>query len=203
MLLAGVSALVTSVTLGLFHSTTATQTATFAAGTVSLTSDTAGTCDATNLLPGAPSRVCTLVAAYDGTLNGRLGLDVLIETQPGAGGMPLFNPGVAGGLQVAIADNQNPAVAYTVPTVATACPAGAPAGSTCYRLDNQLVRLGDVAAGTAVTFTTTVSIPAASPTGYQGGTAQIVLTAHAIQAANTSTAGCTAGQPCATVTWSP
>ena len=100
---------------------------------------------------------------------------------------------------MAIADNQTTPVTYTVPTTSTACPGGAPSGSTCYELDNELFGTAAFADGTSDTISTTVSLPLAAPNGYQAGAAQIILTGHAVQSksntlACTSTA--TAGKTC-------
>src|SRR2546423_1499413 len=73
--------------------------------------------------------------------------------------------------------------AYRVPSTATTGPGGAPSGSTCYELDNELVSTSAVTSA-VVTFSVSVSLPATSATGYQGGTAQVILTAHAVQAQN-------------------
>jgi hypothetical protein len=203
-ILAAAATATASASYGLFRATTATETNTVASGTVTLTSDVAGGCSSTNLLPGTTATPCTLVATYSGTVSAYLGLDVLIQTQAGSGGIAFYNAAdPSGRLQVTITDNQAPAIAYTLPTAATACPQGAPGGSLCYELDNELVSRAAVTAGTSVTFTTTVSVPSSSATGYQGGAAQVILKAHAVQSPdNGSTAPCTAGQTCSAVSWS-
>lgn len=199
-ILAAAATLSAGATFGLFRATTTTQTNHVSSGTVTLASDTSGTCNATNMLPGASPTSCTLKATYSGNVPAYLGLDVLIETQAGSGGTRLFNPtDSTNDLQVTITDNQGSPVTYVVPTTATTCPGGAPTGSTCYELDNEIVRLASVPASTAITFTTSASIPTISATGYQNGAAQIILTAHAVQAGNNgSTATCSAGHRCDT-----
>jgi hypothetical protein len=136
-----------------------------------------------------------------------LGLDVLIETQAGSGGTKLYNPtDSANDLQITIADYQGTPVTYTVPTTATTCPGSAPSGSTCYELDDELVNKAAFPVAppnSTVTYTTTVTLPTGSTTGYQGGAAQIILTAHAVQGKNSgSTTTCTAGSRCTSVSWS-
>lgn len=190
-------------TFGLFTATTAMQTNHFAAGTVTLSSDTTGHCNVSDILPGATPTPCTLKATYSGSAPGYLGLDVLIETQAGSGGTKLYNPSDSThDLQITITDNQGSPVTYVVPTAATTCPGSAPGSSTCYGLNDELVNKTAFAGApinSVVTFTTTVSVPASSTTGYQGGAAQIILTAHAAQGGhNGSTSSCTAGHECDT-----
>lgn len=201
--LAAVAALVTGVTYGLFSATVSSDPNTFTAGTVSLTSDVTGACGISNLLPNGTPHTCTLTATYAGTVNAYMALDVLIETQHAGGGTNLYNPvQPTKDLQVAISST-NPAVgSYTVPTVPTSCPAGAPSGSMCYELDDELVNTTPITSfNGAVTFTTTLIVPTSSTSDYQGGGAQVILTAHAAQAGNNIASGCTAGDPCSTVSW--
>jgi signal peptidase len=194
-------------TLGLFTSTPGAAANTFTAGTVVLTGNATGACNVTGLMPGDAPPACTFVATYTGTASAYLGLDVLIQTQAGAGGGPLYNPPASNNaLTVAITDNQGTPVTYTVPTVSTACPVGAPALSTCYALANQLVRATPFSATTAVTFSTAVSLPLAAGNTTQAAAAQVILTAHAVQSKNqTLPPGCTPGAVCAptgTFSWS-
>jgi|SRR5579872_515030 len=189
----------TGITFGLFSSTPSPETNQFTAGTVTLTSNATGACNVTALAPGDSPTPCTFQATYSGSLAAYLALDVVVEAQAGTGGTKLYNPGGSNGLTVSIADNQSSAVTYTVPTSSTTCPGGAPGGSTCYELDNELVGTGSLTNGFTVTFTTTTSLPSAAGNGYQGGSAQVVLTAHAVQAKNntlTCTSTPTAGQSC-------
>lgn len=195
---------VAGVTFGLFSATAATQRNEFGAGTVTLTSDTSGACSVSKILPGDAPSPCTLSVTYSGSLPAYLGLDILIQTQAGSGGLKLYDPaGTASALQVTVTDNQATPISYEVPTVATTCPATAPAGSTCYQLNSELVSTNSVASGTAITFFTHVALPLESGNGYQGGSAQIIQTVHAVQATNNgSTATCVAGRTCTSVSWS-
>jgi hypothetical protein len=191
--------LATGVTFGLFSSTPSPETNQFTAGTVTLASNASGACSVTSMAPGDSPSPCTFQATYSGSLGAYVAVNVLLETQAGSGGTPLYNPGGSNGLTVSIADNQSSPVTYTVPTTATTCPSGAPSGSTCYELDNELVGTSAVANGFSVTFTTTASLPSAAGNGYQGGSAQVVLTAHAVQSNNNALACSstpTAGQSC-------
>lgn len=193
------SSVLVGATLGLFSSTPSAAGNTFTAGSVSLTGNSSGACNVSGLMPGDSPTACTFVATYGGSASAYLGLDVLIQTQAGTGGTKLYNPPASNnGVTVAITDNQTSPVTYTVPTVVTACPGTAPVGSTCYELDNELVRTTPVSATTAVTFSTAVTLPLAAGNGYQGGAVQVVVTAHAVQSKNqTLPGGCTAGAVCA------
>ncbi len=66
-------------------------------------------------------------------------------------------------------------------------------------LDNELVSTSAQAGGFSDTFSTTVSLPTAAGNAYQGGSAQVILTAHAVQSKN-NTLSCSstaiAGQSC-------
>jgi hypothetical protein len=194
-------------TLGLFTSTPGAEANTFTAGTVALAGNPAGACNVTGLMPGDTPTPCTFVATYTGTASAYLGLDVLIQTQAGSGGGPLYNPPASNNaLTVAITDNQGTPVTYTVPTATTACPVGAPVGSTCYARSTLLVSTAPVTATTAVTFSTAVALPLVAGNETQAAAAQVILTAHAVQSKNqTLPGGCTAGAVCAptgTFSWS-
>jgi hypothetical protein len=194
------------VVLARFSATRTSSTSTVSSGQVTLSSNATATCAVTNMLPGSAPSPCTLTAIYSGSVPAYMALDILIETQAGNGGTKLYSPADSThDLQVAVASTNPSVAAYTIPATATSCPAGAPANSTCYELDNELVSLSAFAAAppnSTVTFTTTVSLPASTTTGYRGGAAQVVLKAHATQAGNNSTSGCTAGQNCTAVQWS-
>jgi predicted ribosomally synthesized peptide with SipW-like signal peptide len=201
--LAAVAALVSGATYGLFSATSSSHSNTFAAGTVTLGSGTSGACSVSNMLPNGVQSTCTLTATYSGSVHAYVGLDVLIETQAGSGGLRLYRPtDSANDLQVAVSSTSPTVAAYSVPATATTCPGSAPPNSTCYELDNELVSATPFTnASGAVTFTTTLSLPTTSTTGYQGGAAQIILTAHATQSDNNAQTGCTAGTTCGSVNW--
>lgn len=176
----------------------ASGTNAFAAGTVTLANSAVANCPVTGLLPNAAAAACTFTVSYPGPALAYLAVNVVIETQPGTGGTRLYNPSdSANDLQVTITSS-SPAVSFTVPSAATTCPAGAPAGSVCYELDNELVGTSPVNSAT-IGFSVSVSLPSSSSTGYQGGAAQIVLTTHAVQSGGNALA-CkatpAAGSPC-------
>jgi hypothetical protein len=202
--LSAAAMLAASAAFGLFKVTTISQSSTFQSGTVTLASDISGQCPVNSstqdLFPGSAPAACTMTATYSGTVHAYLALDVLIETQAGNGGTKLYSPtDSANDLQVAIT-SVNPTVTYTVPTSITSCPVSAPGGSTCYEIDNELVSQSVFTSSSpTVTFSTSVSLPSGTTTGYRGGSAQIMLTAHAVQSSNNgSTSSCTVGHECDT-----
>jgi|SRR5579862_135163 len=198
-----VAALVSSTTFGLFSTNASSTSSSFTTGTVTQTRSAHSDCGVSNLLPDGTANNCgSLQITYTGSVNAYLGLDVLIETQAGSGGTTLYNPTDGlNDLQVTVTSGSG-AVTYTEPTTSTACPGGAPANSTCYELDNELVSTTPFTSGNSVTFATSVTVPTSSTTDYQGGAAQILLTAHAVQSGNNLATGCTAGHVCSAVTWS-
>lgn len=207
-ILLSISVLTFGTTFGLYSGAASQETNSFTSGTLTLSSTVTGACTVTGLAPGDSSSTCNLGFTYSGSLSAYLAVDVVVETQAGSGGTALYNPTGSNGLSVAVADNQATPVTYGVPTTSTSCPTGAPTGSTCYVADNELVSTSAVSGGTTDTVTTTVSLPAAAGNGYQGGAAQILLTAHAVQSAH-NTLSCvatpTAGQTCTpsgTFAWS-
>jgi hypothetical protein len=159
---------------------------------------------------GAPA---TSACAYTA-----LALGIVIETQRSAasGSHPLYDT-TSTGLTMSIT-SASPSVTYRVPTAPTPCPAGAPALSTCYELDHELVSTTPFTspspATSTVTFTLTPNFPTTAGNAYQASAAQVLLTVQAVQAAgNTiscsstapSVAPPTAGAPCTpagTFTWS-
>jgi hypothetical protein len=195
---AAASLLVTGATFGLLSASMSSGSNSFAAGTVRLTDSAVANCPVSNLLPNGTATACTFTATYAGSATAYLAVNVLIETQAGGGGTRLYNPGdSANDLQVTITSS-TPSASYGAPTTATTCPGGAPTGSACYELDNALVSTSAVTSAT-VGFTVSVKLPTSSTTGYQGGTAQVIVTTHAAQSAN-NTLSCTAtpatGSPC-------
>ena len=194
---AAASLLVTGATFGLLSTSMSSSSNSLAAGTVTLTDSAVANCPISNLLPNGTASACTVTATYAGSA-AYLAVNVLIETQAGGGGTRLYNPGdSANDLQVTITSS-NPTVTYGVPTTATTCPGGAPSGSACYELDNELVSTSAVTSA-AVGFSVSVKLPSGSATGYQGGAAQVIVTTHAAQSAS-NTLSCaatpTAGLPC-------
>jgi hypothetical protein len=199
------------VTLALYSSKPTGETNTFAAGTVSVTNVLTGACSAAtnNMAPGDTAS-CTLATTYAGTLSGYMALDVFIATQknlaPGSW-TDLYNPADATNEAQITVSSTTPTVSYVVAggsptsfgTLGT-CPGAVTSldghdystgYDKCYLLSNLLVQTAAFASGT-VTFTTSISLPAAEPNTYQGGSAVVVLAAHAVQSKNNAI-NCTAG----------
>lgn len=202
-----VAALIAGVTFGLFTSSVA-QTTHYVAGTVTLGGSATGSCDintppGTDVKPG-DTYTCTFNTTYTGN-SAYEALDVFVATKAGTGGTNLYNPGGTNGLTIGISDGTT---TYTVPTTALTppCPTVngidySTGGWTCYGMNNELLR----STGSTVTpesFTITVNLPLAAGNIYQGGSADIVLTAHAVQTKNNTiacsgqTAPFTAGATC-------
>ena len=202
LFLSALTAMRAGASLGAFSFASPAELNSFTAGTVTLASDTSGTCTVSTMMPGSTPMPCSLKATYGGGTPAYLAVDILIETQSGNGGTTLYNPGDSShDLQVAISST-SPSVTYTIPVSAATCPGSAPSGSTCYELDDEIVSLTPFTNTSGpVTISTTVSLPANSTPGYRGGTAQVILTAHAAQSGNNNANGCTAGVTCTAVQW--
>jgi hypothetical protein len=190
--------LVTGVTSARYGATKPSTASTFSSGTVTLANSAITTCPVSNLFPtGTASAACTFTATYSGSVPAYLATNVVIETQAGSGGTRLYNPtDSSNDLQITITST-TPTVSYTVPTTATTC-SGAPVGSLCYELDNELISTLAQSSAT-VGFSFTFKLPTSSTTGYQGGAAQVILTTHAVQSGNNAlscTTTPTAGSPC-------
>ncbi len=205
-----VGSLGAAVTFG-FFSSTAAQTSKFAAGTVTLAESASSACSVTGILPGATGGPCTLQVTYSGSVAAYLGLDVFIATKAQVPGtIPLYDPSDSSNdLQISVSDGQSPQVTYLAPTsvptvVGCTTVPGSGFDSTyiCYELSDVLVSTTPFTNDGTDTFTTTVSVPTSSTTGYQGGTASIVLLAHAVQSAHQNPGSCTAGSPCTSIVWS-
>jgi hypothetical protein len=173
-------------------------------------------CSYTDLEPGdlvgSPAQSCTFSIRYSGSITAYMALDVVIQTRAGPGRSKhrLYDPSAGSGLTLKITDSQVPKVTYVTPTKATACPAGAPAGTVCYAVHDDLVSAHVfTSASPAVTFTISPQFPKSAGNAYQGATAGVKLIVHVVQAAvNPLPATCdasTLGHPCppsGTFTWS-
>src|SRR5437868_12399520 len=166
---------VTGVTSARMSASRVSGNNTLAAGTVTLTNSAITNCPVSNLFPNGAATTCTFTTTYAGPAAAYLAVNVLIETQAGAGGTRLYNPADSGNALHVTISSSNPPVSYTVPATATTCPGGPRPGSACYELDNELVSTSALTTA-AAGFSVSESLPATSPAGYQGGTAQVVLT---------------------------
>jgi hypothetical protein len=205
-LVAAVSALGAGLAFGLLATTgVGSGSATTGAVSVNLHSPASRVCAYRRLSPGSglASQACRFAVAYAGSIPAFLSLSVLVETKagPGTDARPLYDPATGSGLTLRIHDDQSPSVAYRTPTVTTACPPTAPAGSTCYQVDDELVSARSFTRlSPAVIFTLAPALSTSTGDDYQGGTATVVLSAQAVQApANPLPATCnaaTTGDPC-------
>jgi hypothetical protein len=199
--------LVAGFTFGLFSATESSGANTFTAGTVSvgLGTPTSVTCTVTAMVPGDSSvgapigsngdPTCTYNVKYTGTATAYLGVDVAITT-----GTPALYDGTSTGLQLYLKD-ATPAT-YITSTAPTAGTTYVQEGGTSASLpatgeSNLLVSTTAATTNTAVSFSLDYALPILSGNSYQGGTATVTLTFHAVQSHNNALPGdCLAGQQC-------
>jgi hypothetical protein len=204
------------ITFGLFSASGSSGANTFTGGTVSVGAGTPAsvTCSITNMVPGDSSSgapigghadtACTYNVKYTGSASAWLAVDVAVSN----GSVPLYD-GTATGLQFYLKDGvPTTYLTSTAPTAGTtyAKEAGAsgslPIGTTA----NLLVSTTPATTDTAVSYTLNYAVPIATGNTYQGGSATVTLTFHAVQAANNPLPGdCAAGQQCnpsSTFVWS-
>lgn len=190
------------VTLAQFSASTPASQNTFTAGTVTLSTGTGVTCTGSGAYSGFTTSgalpTCSLQATYSGSVPAYVALDILVVTKAGSGGTALYDGSNSTGLSFTIKDDDTSPSggnSYTVPTTAlssTVCTGvgagdlGEPAGSTCYQNTDLLAAhnasVTTFSGSDATTFTLTPTFAAASK--YSGGTATVILTAHAAQIAN-------------------
>ena len=202
------------VTLALYSNRPTGETNTFVAGTVGLTNNVTGACLAStaNMAP-ADTASCTMVTTYAGNLSGYMSVDVFIATKKdttagGGSATNLYNPSdPTGDADITVAGT-SPTVTYVVaggsPTsfgTAITCPGAGTSldGNSytgyhlCYQLSNLIVSATAFTnASGAVTFTTGISLPSTQANTYQGSSAVVVLSAHAVQSRN-NTLNCAVG----------
>jgi hypothetical protein len=206
-LVGAVGALVANVAFGLLTAN-GSGYGSASTGSVSFGAPVQSTCNYAHMVPGDSIGPCTLAVTYNGTISAYEALSVLIETKAGtgAGARTLYDPSTGNGLTMTVKDNQGSPVTYTLPTTVTACPVTAPAGSTCYELDHELVSTTPVSNPNPVTFKLSPVFASATKNPYQGGTASVIFTVNAVQApanpiscssTSPSVSPPTAGKPCA------
>ena len=195
------------VTFGLFSASGASGANTFTGGTVTVGTGTptSVTCSITNMVPGDSSSgapiggktdtACTYNMKYTGSATAYLAVDVAVSN----GTTPLYD-GTATGLQLYLKDGvPSTYLTSTAPTAGTTfvaqggTSASLPIGTTA----NLLVSTTPAATNAAVSFTLNYAVPIATGNTYQGGSATVTLTFHAVQAGNNPVTGaCLAGQQC-------
>jgi hypothetical protein len=196
--LGAATTLVAGVTFGLFSAGVAqTPANTFTAGTVTLTQTASTSCTIAAMEPGDASTgwttpgtdtPCTFQVTYTGTLGAFIGLGVVAT--PAIGG--LYN-GTSTGLQFLLTDGAG--TSYTT--------GGVIHTNTATPLD-PLFTNDDAAGTTTHTFTVNYQLPLSATNSQQGLSTTLTLTAYAVQDSNNgSSATCTKGQECSTITaWS-
>jgi hypothetical protein len=201
-----------SSSLALFSGTEAGSGNTFTAGTVTvgLGTGTSVTCTVSNMNPGDSSAgapigskadsSCVWYVKYTGNVSAWLGVDVNITN----GSTALYD-GTANGLQLYLKDaNSTTYLTSTAPTAGTTyknsggTATSLPTGTTA----DLLVSTTAATSGTAATFTLDYALPIASGNTYQGGSATVTLTFHAVQSTDqTLPSACTyAGYQCPAAT---
>ena len=212
---AAVGTLVAGTTLGLFSANEVSGSNSFTAGTVTVTTDTPAsvTCAITNMVPGdstagagignGSDTKCTYNVKYSGSANAWLGVDIAVAN----GGTSLYD-GTATGLQLYLNDaSSTNYVTSTAPTAGSTyrntsnAATSLPTGTT----SNLLVSTSAATTGTTVHLSLDYALPIASGNGYQGGSATVTLTFHAVQSGNNTPAGGTcnnAGEQCTSISWS-
>lgn len=210
-MLAAVATLVSGVTFGLFSATESSGGNSFTAGTVAVTtgSPTSVTCTISTMVPGDSSAgapidnkggaSCTYNVKYTGTTSAYVAVDVAITN-----GTPALYDDTATGLQLYLkdatpttyltsgaTDTGGTGTTYTNQTgTATTLPAAG--------VSNLLVSTAAKTNGATVNFTLDYAVPLDTGNAYQGGSATVTLTFHAVQSGNNPLpSGCTAaGRQC-------
>jgi len=208
-----VATLAAGVTFGLFSATTGPTTAsTFAAGTVSLTSDATGHCTVSKMVPGdatagwvaenttgavntdntASEVACTLAVTYTGSAKAYLGVDLAI-TGTGNGGNGLYDS-TPTGLQFYIHDTSGATYANGDPFVAVGGSASA---------SNLLVSTTPFATGGIDTITVDYFLPNGAGNSYQSATSSLTMTVHAVQSSHNPEGGTVSlqGAPTTDISW--
>jgi hypothetical protein len=194
-------------TLGLYGTSEASTGGSFADGTVTVGTGTPAsvTCTIPDMVPGDSSAgapigskadaSCTYNVKYTGSASAWLAVDVAITN----GSTALYD-GTATGLQLYLNDANSTYLTSAAPTAGTTykTAGGAAATLPATGIQDLLVSTTAAATGTSVGFTLDYALPIASGNIYQGGSATVTLTFHAVLAGTNSLPGtCTsAGQQC-------
>jgi hypothetical protein len=163
------------------------------------------TCSYSTLVPGdlTGAQHCALSVTYTGASPAWVSLTVAIQAKAGAGGTSLYDGTNSHGLTFSVSDGVK---SFTVP-ITTTSPTGCPATYTCWTAANDLAAWYTGSTPTlaftntkVATWTVTPLLPKTVLNPYQGGTANLILTARAVQAeGNALPSSCTTttvGVPC-------
>jgi hypothetical protein len=195
-------------TLGLYGTSQA-STGNFSDGTGTVTVGTGApasvTCTIPDMVPGDSSAgapigskadaSCTYNVKYTGGASAWLAVDVTITN----GSTALYD-GTATGLQLYLNDANSTYLTSAAPAAGTTykTEAGTAATLPATGIQDLLVGTTAAAAGTSANFTLDYALPIASGNIYQGGSATVTLTFHAVEAGTNSLPGAcaAAGQQC-------
>lgn len=212
---ASVASLAFGATLALFSASETSSTNTFSAGTVSVgLGATSTTCNIVELMPGDSSTQyasgpvvnsvqvngsqsklrCTYNVKYTGSADAYLAVDFAL-----ANGATSLYTGTSSGLQIVMKDGAHTYVDNTTYATVGGTSATFAAGTP---VTNLLINDTPASTNTLVSFTIDYSLPIGAPNALQAGSASVILTFHAVQAANQSLGSCVAGRQCNTLNWS-
>lgn len=196
----------------LFSASETSASNSFVAGTVTVGdgSTASTTCDVTGMMPGDSSAgfgslneqlsACAYRVKYTGSAAAYLAVDIAVVAPSAA--LP-SSPGLydssATGLQVHVSDGTSTFMNGTTFKVLSGADTTVAAGTP---VTNLLVSTTPAVTDDEFTFDIRYALPTLAPNALQGGSATVTLTFHAVQSANQSSSGCTAGQQCNTITWS-
>ena len=202
-----VATMASGLTFGLYSASEASPGNSFTSGTVTVGTGTptSVTCTITNMVPGDSSAgapvgskadtTCTYNVKYTGSASAWLAVDVAVTN----GSTSLYD-GTATGLQMYLKDaNSATYLTSTAPTAGTTFKNQAGTATSLPTTGAQDLLVSTTAATTngAVSFSLDYAVPIASGNTYQGGSATVTLTFHAVQSANNPLpTGCAAGQQC-------
>ncbi|MBU6316401.1 MAG: M73 family metallopeptidase [Acidobacteria bacterium] len=196
----------------LFSASETSANNSFVAGTVTVgdTGTASTTCDVTGMMPGDSSAgfgslnealdACAYRVKYTGSASAFLAVDIAVVAPSAAlPSSPALYTASATGLQVKVSDGTSTFMNGTTFRVLSGANTTVSAGTP---VTNLLVATTPAATGDEFTFDIRYALPTLAPNSLQGGSATVTLTFHAVQSANQTSDGCTAGQQCNTITWS-
>lgn len=211
-----IAALASGTTFGLYSATETGSGNSFTSGTVTVGTGTptSVTCTITNMVPGDSSAgaaigskadtTCTYNVKYTGSASAWLAVDVAVSNSS-----PALYDGTATGLQLYLKDASSTYLTSTAPTAGTTykTAAGTATALPAAGITDLLVSTTAAATNTAASFSLDYALPIASGNTYQGGSATVTLTFHAVQSGNnplpaTCTTAATQCLPGSGFTWS-
>jgi hypothetical protein len=189
-----IATLASGLTFGLYSASEASTGNSFTSGTVTVGTGTptSVTCTITNMVPGDSSAgapvgskgdtTCTYNVKYTGSASAWLAVDVAVSN----GSTSLYDS-TATGLQMYLKDaTPTTYLTSTAPTAGTTFKNQAGTATTLPTTGalDLLVSTTAAATNTAVSFSLDYALPIASGNTYQGGSATVTLTFHAVQSGN-------------------